>query len=82
MNRLYNYSMTKTIEEKTEYTLTANDRCDSCDAQAYVQVSGVTGELMFCSHHYNKIMNNAVGYEKMMKFMYKLVDERSRLEKE
>lgn len=82
MNRLYNYSMTKTIEEKTEYTLTANDRCDSCDAQAYVQVSGVTGELMFCSHHYNKIMNNAVGYDKMMKFMYKLVDERSRLEKE
>jgi len=74
--------MTKTIEEKTEYTLTANDRCDSCDAQAYVQVSGVTGELMFCSHHYNKIMNNAVGYDKMMKFMYKLVDERSRLEKE
>ena len=82
MNRLYNYSMTKTIEEKTEPTLTANDRCDSCDAQAYVQVSGVTGDLLFCSHHYNKIMDNAVGYDKMMKFMYKVLDERYRLEKE
>ena len=82
MNRLYNYSMTKTTKEKIEPILTANDRCDSCDAQAYVQVSGVTGDLLFCSHHYNKIMDNAVGYDKMMKFMYKVLDERYRLEKE
>lgn len=60
-------------------TLKVSDRCDSCNAQAYVQVTGVTGDLMFCSHHYNKIMDNAVGYDKMMKFAYQVVDERDRL---
>lgn len=76
--------MKKMSEQTAErkWLLTPLDRCDSCLAQAYVSVTGVNGELMFCSHHYNKIMNNAVGYDKMMKFMYKLVDERSRLEKE
>ena len=47
----------ETIEEKIfekEYVLKAIDRCDSCGAQAYVMVKGVTGELLFCSHHYNK----------------------------
>lgn len=69
-----------TEETVKKWTLTANDRCDSCGAQAYVKVTGVTGSLMFCSHHYNKIMDNAVGYEKMMKFAYEFVDERERLE--
>jgi hypothetical protein len=66
--------------EKENPILDANDRCDAaCQAQAYVKVTGVTGELFFCSHHYNKIMENAVGYDTMMKFMYKVVDERYRL---
>jgi hypothetical protein len=64
---------------KQEWVLTANDRCDSCSAQAYVNVKGVSGELLFCAHHYNKIMDNPIGYEKMMKFMYQIVDERERL---
>ena len=66
------------VEEK-QWTLTANDRCDSCGAQAYVQVTGVSGDLLFCGHHYNKIMDNAVGYDKMMKFAYQVLDERERL---
>ena len=70
--------MTEAIEETT-WTLTALDRCDSCRAQAYVQVSGVTGDLMFCAHHYNNIVDNAVGYDKMMKFAYQVVDERDKL---
>lgn len=65
--------------ETTEWVLGARDRCDSCQAQAYVKVTGVTGDLMFCSHHYNKIMDNAVGYDKMMKFAYEILDERDRL---
>lgn len=35
--------------------LTAQDRCDSCGAQAYVKVdldSNKTLSLMFCNHHY------------------------------
>jgi hypothetical protein len=63
------------------WTLSALDRCDAndCSAQAYVKATGVTGELLFCNHHYEKIMNNAVGYDKMMKFAYEIIDERERL---
>ena len=73
--------MTLVKEETKEWVLTANDRCDAteCRAQAYIQVTGVTGDLFFCSHHYNGIMDNAVGYDKMMKFAYKIVDERDKL---
>ena len=69
--------MVKTIE----WELTANDRCDSknCGAQAYVKATGVTGELLFCAHHYDKIVDNAVGYDKMIKFAFKILDERERL---
>jgi hypothetical protein len=62
------------------YLLDATDRCDSCTSQAYVKVIGNVGELLFCSHHYNKIMNNAVGYKNMMSFMVEIIDERLRLE--
>ena len=67
-----------TIKEPV-WVLTANDRCDSCSAEALVSVKGVSGELLFCGHHYNKIMNNSVGYEKMMAFMYEIIDERDKL---
>ncbi len=69
--------MLKTVE----WVLTANDRCDArnCGAQAYVKTTGVTGELFFCGHHYEKIVNDSNGYEKMMKFAYEVVDERERL---
>jgi hypothetical protein len=70
------------VKEETEnWVLTANDRCDSgnCGAQAYVQVTGVTGDLFFCAHHYSNIVDNAVGYDKMMKFAYQIVDEREKL---
>jgi hypothetical protein len=66
-------------EAKQEQVLTAMDRCDTCGAQAYVQVKGITGELLFCSHHYNKIMDNPVSYEKMMGFVLEVLDERDRL---
>lgn len=62
-----------------EWILNANDRCDRCSAQAYVLIKGATGELMFCGHHYDKIMNNPDTYVKMMGFMLEVVDERERL---
>lgn len=67
------------MSDTAEWVLTANDRCDSCGAQAYVQVTGVTGDLVFCNHHYNKIMDSIPGYEKMMNFAYNILDERERL---
>ena len=60
--------------------LNASDRCDSCGAQAYVKVSGVSGELTFCSHHYGKIMSTASGREAMEKFAFETIDERDSLD--
>lgn len=70
---------TKEQVEERKWLLTAEDRCDRCSAQAYVSVTGVNGELMFCGHHYNKIMNHVLGYEKMMAYAYSIVDEREKL---
>lgn len=67
--------------ETKQWELTATDRCDAydCGAQAYVKTTGVSGELYFCGHHYENIMNSANGYEKMMKFAFSILDERERL---
>jgi hypothetical protein len=62
-----------------EWVLKATDRCDSCAAEALVKVTGLTGDLMFCGHHYNKIMDNSEGYKKMMAFALTVVDERDKL---
>lgn len=64
------------IEDKKEQTLKVIDRCDRCDAQAFVLVKGMTGELLFCGHHYNKIISNPEGAEKLNKFAYQVIDER------
>ena len=64
-----------------ETGLTASDRCDTggCGAQAFVRAIGVSGDLLFCAHHYGLIVDNAVGYDKMMKFAYQIIDERDKL---
>ena len=66
-------------EEVKEWELKATDRCDSCAAEALVQITGIEGVLMFCGHHYNKIMNDPVGYKKMMSFAISVIDERDKL---
>lgn len=71
--------MNMIAEEAKVWLLDATDRCDRCQAQAYVKVIGNSGELLFCNHHYNKVMNDTEGYKKMMKFMVEVIDERSRL---
>lgn len=68
------------LTDQIEWTLTNMDRCDaSCSAQAFVKAVGVSGELLFCSHHYNEIVGNAVGYHNLEKFAYQIIDERERL---
>jgi len=71
--------MTEEILEVKEWQLKATDRCDSCNAEALVEVTGLDGSLMFCGHHYNKIMDNQEGYKKMMSFMISIIDERDKL---
>ena len=58
------------IEDKTQ-TLNALDRCDSCGAQAFVWANGVSGDLLFCSHHFSK------WEAKIREFAYEIVDERN-----
>ncbi len=72
-------TMVKATEEVVEWTLKATDRCDSCAAEALVQVTGLNGDLLFCGHHYNSIVNNPEGYKKMMSFMISIIDERDKL---
>lgn len=69
------------VIKQEEVTLTALDRCDAknCGAQAYVKAVGVSGELVFCGHHYEGIINNAVGWTNLEKFAYQVIDERERL---
>jgi hypothetical protein len=62
-----------------KYILNANDRCDKCQAQALVKVKGLIGELTFCNHHYEKIMNNPLSYQKIMQFGVEFIDEREKL---
>ena len=59
--------------KEKEYQLNSGDRCDQCNAQAYVLVKGVSGELLFCGHHYAK---NEAG---LIKFSYEIIDERTKL---
>ena len=68
--------MAEKLEEKEiekEYVLKVADRCDSCNSQAYVLVKGVSGDLMFCGHHYNK--HEAA----LIKLSYEIIDEREKL---
>ena len=69
-----NMTMTEEVVQK-ECLLKATDRCDSCPSEALVKVTGISGDLMFCGHHYNKIMNNQDGYKKMMSFALTVIDE-------
>ena len=66
------------VQEK-QWTLSPLDRCDSCAAEALVKVTGISGDLLFCGHHYNKIMDNPEGSKKMMSFALTILDEREKL---
>jgi hypothetical protein len=66
-------------EVKQEWQLSPKDRCDRCNAEALVQVTGIPGDLLFCGHHYNSIMSTTKGYNSMMSFMISVIDEREKL---
>lgn len=66
-------------EEVQEWILSPLDKCDRCNAEALVRVTGMSGDLLFCGHHYNKIMAIPDGYNSMMAFMISIVDERKNL---
>lgn len=55
---------------KQERQLKIADRCDRCQAQAWVLVKGISGELLFCHHHFTK------HEEALYNWAYDIVDER------
>ena len=56
-------------KEEVKKVLKIADRCDKCGAQAFVLATGVSGELMFCGHHYHE-------HEYMItQWAYKIVNE-------
>jgi hypothetical protein len=63
----------KQEEVTREYIMGPQDRCDQCSAEALVLVKLVTGQLMFCGHHYK---NNESALEKLS---YEIIDERDKL---
>ena len=68
--------MAEKVEESKdveEFILGPSNRCDSCAAEALVLVKGVTGELLFCGHHYAK------NEEALKDFAYEIIDERKKL---
>jgi hypothetical protein len=69
-------------EVKQDWLLSPLDRCDRCNAEALVKVTGISGDLLFCGHHYNKIMAIPDGYNSMMSFMISIVDERDKLKQD
>ena len=75
------YNMFAMVKDEVvqEWELSPVDRCDRCSAEALVKVFGISGELLFCGHHYNKIMDNTEGYKKMMSFAITIIDERKKL---
>lgn len=71
--------MTTAIKTAEIKNLNANDRCDQCPSQAYVSVTGISGELFFCGHHFNKIEKNPEAYAKLESFAYVINDERDKI---
>ncbi|MGM0385134.1 MAG: DUF7455 domain-containing protein [Actinomycetota bacterium] len=65
------------VSTQTEFpTLTAQDRCDACGAQAYVRVDLDAGTLLFCAHHARKHA------EALAKVATSIHDETARLTEE
>lgn len=60
----------ETVEESKERQTTTADRCDSCAAEAFVWVNGISGDLYFCGHHFAK------HEAKIREYAFEIVDDR------
>ena len=60
----------KTMTKEKDRQLNVLDRCDRCNAQAWVEAKGMEGSLLFCNHHFTK------HEEALYNWAYEIVDER------
>ena len=68
----YNLTLKPEVAD-TDYLLTANDRCDACQAQAYVHVELESGDLLFCLHHWK------IHFKELVMIAVSVTDETERL---
>lgn len=59
----------ETVVEEKSNVLNVADRCDACNSQAFVWVNGVSGDLLFCRHHFLKHEG------KLREYAFEIVDE-------
>jgi len=65
-----------TSTEKTDFTLTAEDRCDRCGARALVKstLQNNGGDLLWCGHHWSDFGDAIKARDGVI-----IVDEREKL---
>lgn len=62
-------------EAPKQRVMNLSDRCDSCGAEAFVWVTGISGDLLFCAHHFNR------WEDKIREFAFEIIDEREWINK-
>jgi hypothetical protein len=62
------------MTETKQKALTAADRCDRCNAQAFIHAKGMNGSLYFCAHHFTK------WEESIRSFAFELIDDRDTID--
>lgn len=67
--------MTTEEAPNVERKLNLQDRCDKCSAQAFVIVKLMSGELLFCGHHFTEHELN------LRESAYEIIDEREYINK-
>ena len=60
----------QTMTKEKKRQLNIKDRCDRCNAQAWVDAKGLEGNLLFCGHHFTK------HEEALYNWAYEIIDER------
>ena len=61
------------MTETLQYVLTNEDRCDRCAAQALYMCKGITGELLFCRHHFKE------NEQSLNNWAYEIIDESQKI---
>lgn len=63
----------ETMTAEKAYLLKNTDRCDRCSSQAFVWVNGISGDLLFCRHHFLK------NEEAIRAYAFEIVDETKKI---
>lgn len=74
MTKDSNIDVTNKNDTNPSDLLSAKDRCDYCNTQAYFWVNGINGDLLFCRHDFLK------WEDKLRAYAFEIVDESYKLD--